>query len=75
MIVRDEGSSKPMEADEALTMLKRRNKEYSAYFKNIVSYDDSAIKILLKHEKVGGDLPSSIIQPIFWLTLAIGLSA
>ena len=60
-----EGSSKSMKADCALTMIKRCYKEHSVYFKHIVSDNDSTTRSLLKHEKNGGDLPSSIIQPIF----------
>ena len=54
-----------MESDGALTMLKRCYNEYRVFFKHIVSDDDSTMRSLLKHENNGGDLPSSIIQPIF----------
>ena len=63
-----------MESHGALTMLKKCYKKHSVYFEHIVSDDDSTMRSLLKHEKNGGDLPFSIIQPTF-LALAIALSA
>ena len=56
-----EGSSKSMESDGALTMLKRCYKEHSVHFKHIVSDDDSTMRSLLKHANNGGDLPSCIL--------------
>ena len=60
-----EGSSKSMESDGALTMLKRCYNDFSVYFKHIVSDDDSTMRSLLKHQTNGGDLPVSIIQHFF----------
>ena len=66
-----EGSSKSMEADAALQLIKKIFREYAGriYVKVIVSDDDSTMKAILKHEgptSKKGKLPLEIPEPT-WL--------
>ena len=70
-----EGSSKAMEADGLLEILKRLHKEYEGkvYMESIVSDDDTTMKAIIRHQSSianKGRLPTEIPEPT-WLALTL----